>query len=51
VRFVSAAAAAFGGIDGLANVAADVRVETMAKDVDILGMDANIWEQVLRAQN
>jgi NAD(P)-dependent dehydrogenase (short-subunit alcohol dehydrogenase family) len=45
---VAKAVATFGGLDGLANVAADVRTETMSKDVDLLSMDVSLWEHVLR---
>ena len=34
---------AFDGIDGLANVGADLSPETMAGDQDVLDMNVDIW--------
>jgi NAD(P)-dependent dehydrogenase (short-subunit alcohol dehydrogenase family) len=45
---IAKAVSTFGGLDGLANVAADVRPETLSKDVDILDMDPQLWEHTLR---
>lgn len=39
---------AFGGIDGLANVGADLSPATMAGDLDVLDMDLAIWERTMR---
>jgi len=34
-----------GGIDGLASTAADLSAATMGKDIDVLTMEAKIWER------
>ncbi len=38
-----------GGLDGVANVAADLSPGTLGNDVALLDMDVAIWEQTLRA--
>lgn len=39
---------AFGGIDGLANVGADLSPETMAADQDVLDMNVDTWLRTMR---
>lgn len=39
---------AFGGIDGLANVGADLSPETMAGDLDVLDMSVDVWQRTMR---
>lgn len=38
-----------GGLDGLANVAADLRPETIGRDADVLGLDPEVWDRTLTA--
>ncbi|MDR1503879.1 MAG: SDR family oxidoreductase [Prevotella sp.] len=38
-----------GDLDGLANIAADLRPETIGKDVDLLNLDLAVWDRTLRA--
>ncbi|HEV7897460.1 MAG TPA: SDR family NAD(P)-dependent oxidoreductase [Planosporangium sp.] len=38
----------YGGIDGLANVGADLSPETIGRDADLLEMDTEVWERTLR---
>jgi NAD(P)-dependent dehydrogenase (short-subunit alcohol dehydrogenase family) len=38
----------YGGIDGLANVAADLSVATMDADLDVLEMNVATWQRVMR---
>jgi len=38
-----------GGLDGVANVAADLSAATVGNDLALLDMDVAIWEQTLRA--
>jgi NAD(P)-dependent dehydrogenase (short-subunit alcohol dehydrogenase family) len=38
-----------GGLDGVANVAADLSPATLGNDVEVLDMDVSVWEQTLRA--
>lgn len=38
-----------GGLDGVANIAADLSPATIGNDVALLDMDVAIWEQTLRA--
>ncbi|MDB5686319.1 MAG: short-chain dehydrogenase/reductase [Rhizorhabdus sp.] len=45
---IQTAVDAFGGIDGLANVGADLSPATMAGDLDVLDMDLAIWERTMR---
>jgi NAD(P)-dependent dehydrogenase (short-subunit alcohol dehydrogenase family) len=40
--------AEYGGIDGLANIGADVGTATLKNDVDVGDMDIAIWERTLR---
>lgn len=47
--FVGEAVSRLGGLDGVANIAADLSSETMGNDVALLGMDVTVWEQTLRA--
>jgi NAD(P)-dependent dehydrogenase (short-subunit alcohol dehydrogenase family) len=37
----------YGGIDGLANVGADLSPERSARDLDLLGMSEEIWERFM----
>lgn len=46
---VARARAALGGLDGVANVAAALDADTMERDVDLLGMDAALWQRVMNA--
>jgi NAD(P)-dependent dehydrogenase (short-subunit alcohol dehydrogenase family) len=46
-RLVAEAAEALGGIDGVANIAADTSVQTVSRDVDLEGMDVELWKHVL----
>lgn len=43
------AAARLGGLDGLANVAADLRPDTILRDADVLGMEIEVWDRTLTA--
>lgn len=45
--FVESALAQFGQIDGLFNVAADTRPETIGADTTILDTDYEVWQQTL----
>jgi NAD(P)-dependent dehydrogenase (short-subunit alcohol dehydrogenase family) len=45
---VAAAVAHLGGLDGVANVAADTSPETIGGDKAVLDMDVALWEHVLR---
>jgi NAD(P)-dependent dehydrogenase (short-subunit alcohol dehydrogenase family) len=45
---IQAAVDTYGGIDGLANVGADLSAETMAGDLDVLEMSLSIWERAMR---
>ncbi|MEC9363016.1 MAG: SDR family NAD(P)-dependent oxidoreductase [Pseudomonadota bacterium] len=40
--------AQFGGIDGLVNVAADLSPETVQGDTDLLSMEVDLWQHVLK---
>lgn len=44
---ISTAAKELGGLDGLVNMAADMRQETVSRDVGVSDMDAAIWRQTL----
>ncbi|WP_433388625.1 SDR family NAD(P)-dependent oxidoreductase [Micromonospora sp. KLBMP9576] len=46
---VSGAVAHLGGLDGVANVAADLSPATLGNDVALVEADVAIWEQTLRA--
>jgi len=46
---VATAAKQLGGLDGVANVAAALDLETMEGDVDLLGMDIALWQRVMNA--
>ncbi len=48
-NLVSAAVKHLGGLDGIANIAADISPDTIGKDVDLLGMDTAIWEKMLNS--
>lgn len=39
----------YGGIDGLANIAADLRVEITGRDVKITEMSEDVWKRILDA--
>jgi NAD(P)-dependent dehydrogenase (short-subunit alcohol dehydrogenase family) len=45
---IQACVEAYGGIDGLANVAADLSPATISGDHDVLEMSLPIWERTLR---
>jgi NAD(P)-dependent dehydrogenase (short-subunit alcohol dehydrogenase family) len=45
---IQAAIENYGGIDGLANIAADLSVETMNADLDVLEMNVATWQRVMR---
>lgn len=47
-NLVAHANAELGGLDGLANIAADVSTSTMNKDVEVADMDPELWSHVLR---
>jgi NAD(P)-dependent dehydrogenase (short-subunit alcohol dehydrogenase family) len=42
---VGRAVAELGGIDGLFNVGADLSLDTMSRDTDLLGMDPAVWRR------
>lgn len=46
---VSFANEKMGGLDGVVNVAAALDLDTMARDIDLLGMDPVLWQRVLNA--
>lgn len=46
---VAGAVEHLGGLDGVANVAADLSDATLGNDVALLDMDLAVWEQTLRA--
>lgn len=46
---VAAAVAELGGLDGVANVAADTSPDTINADVAVVDMDVALWEHTLRA--
>ena len=48
-HLVSEAVSRLGGLDGVANVAADLSPATLGNDVELLEMQVPIWEQTLRA--
>jgi NAD(P)-dependent dehydrogenase (short-subunit alcohol dehydrogenase family) len=39
----------FGGLDGVANVAAEMSAGVQHRDVELLQMDTDVWERMLRA--
>ncbi|MDB5988078.1 MAG: hypothetical protein JWR16_3131 [Nevskia sp.] len=45
---IDSAVSNFGGIDGLANVAADLSPQTMGADADLFNMDVAIWQRTFR---
>ncbi|MDB6061723.1 MAG: hypothetical protein JWM78_1826 [Verrucomicrobiaceae bacterium] len=45
---IAACVSEFGGIDGLANVGADLSPQTMGADTDLLGMSVEIWQRTFR---
>lgn len=45
---ISACVARYGGIDGLANIGADVGTATLKNDFDVGAMDVAIWERTFR---
>lgn len=45
---IQAATDSYGGLDGLANIAADLSPDTMAGDLDVLDMSLAVWERTLR---
>ena len=47
LKLVGAAATELGGLDGVANVAADLSPGTIGNDVDLLDMDPQIWQKTL----
>ncbi|MEV0381477.1 SDR family oxidoreductase [Nonomuraea sp. NPDC050643] len=44
-RLFERAVAAFGGVDGLFNVGADLSPGTLGRDADLLAMDAAVWRR------
>lgn len=48
-ELVAAARAELGGLDGVANIAAALDLDTMERDVDLLGMDISLWQRVMNA--
>jgi NAD(P)-dependent dehydrogenase (short-subunit alcohol dehydrogenase family) len=48
VRLIDACVARYGGIDGLANIGADVGTATLRNDFDVGSMEVAIWERTLR---
>jgi NAD(P)-dependent dehydrogenase (short-subunit alcohol dehydrogenase family) len=44
---IKACVDSYGGIDGLANVGADLSPSLTARDVDLLGMDEAVWQRTL----
>lgn len=46
---VDSAVEHLGGLDAVANVAADISPGTLGKDVDLLGMDTEIWKKTLNS--
>jgi NAD(P)-dependent dehydrogenase (short-subunit alcohol dehydrogenase family) len=42
---IDRAVAELGGIDGLFNVGADLSLDTMSRDTDLLGMDPDVWRR------
>lgn len=38
-----------GGLDGVVNVAAALDIDTMERDIDLLGMDPTLWQRVMNA--
>ncbi|WP_229068984.1 SDR family NAD(P)-dependent oxidoreductase [Actinoplanes sp. DH11] len=46
---VESAVKQLGGLDGVANVAADLSPATLGNDVAVTEMDPSVWEQTLRA--
>ncbi|GAA0431184.1 glucose 1-dehydrogenase [Leifsonia naganoensis] len=48
-QLVQSAVDSLGGLDGVANVAADLSPATLGNDVEVTDMDVAIWEQTLRA--
>lgn len=45
---VSGACAELGGLDGVANVAADTSQATVLRDVDLMDMDLGLWQHTLQ---
>ncbi len=48
-KLVKAAVEHLGGLDGIANVAANISPKLLEGDVDILGMEPEIWNQTLNS--
>lgn len=46
---VATASSRLGGLDGLANVAADLRPDTIGRDTDALTIDLEVWDRTLTA--
>ncbi|ADP80780.1 SDR family NAD(P)-dependent oxidoreductase [Pseudofrankia inefficax] len=46
---ISDVARILGGLDGVANVAADTSAALQGRDLDLLRMDVGVWEETLRA--
>ncbi|KAB8071060.1 hypothetical protein BDV29DRAFT_159831 [Aspergillus leporis] len=44
---ITTGAEAYGGIDGLVNMGADLRPETIGKDGSVLDMDAEVWRRTM----
>ena len=45
---IAACVKQYGGIDGLANIGADVGTSTLPRDVEVSEMDIAIWQRTLR---
>jgi NAD(P)-dependent dehydrogenase (short-subunit alcohol dehydrogenase family) len=45
--FIEKGASEFGGIDGLFNVAADTRLDTVGRDSDIVDLPVEVWNRTL----
>jgi NAD(P)-dependent dehydrogenase (short-subunit alcohol dehydrogenase family) len=46
---IEACVEAYGGIDGLANIAADLRLEIGVRDIEITSMSEEVWKRILDA--
>lgn len=48
-ELAAVASARLGGLDGVANVAADLRPETIGQDTDVLDIDIEVWDRTITA--
>lgn len=46
---VTTARTEFGVLDGVVNIAAALDLDTMERDVDLIGMDVTLWQRVMNA--